>query len=51
MGSTHVRNNDSFFDTVLFIEAAFTNHGNINLHNMHTEQKILISLNTRDNGL
>jgi len=37
MSSTsHIRNNDSFFDTVLFTEAAFTNHGNVNLHNMHT---------------
>jgi len=39
MGSTlHIRNNDSFFDIVLFTEAAFTKRGNVNLHNVHTEQ-------------
>ncbi|EZA49294.1 hypothetical protein X777_12319 [Ooceraea biroi] len=31
-----IRINDSSFDTVLFTdEATFTNHGNVNLHNMH----------------
>ncbi|EFN66312.1 hypothetical protein EAG_00126, partial [Camponotus floridanus] len=31
-----IRNNESFFDNVLFTdEAAFTNHGNVNLRNMH----------------
>jgi len=28
------RNNDSFFNTVLFIDEAFINYGNVNLHNI-----------------
>lgn len=31
-----IQNNESFLNTVLFTdEATFTNHGNVNLHNMH----------------
>lgn len=31
-----LRNNDSFFDIILFTDqATFTNHGNVNLRNMH----------------